>query len=155
MIAVPELTYGAQWINFNTFRFVEVYAVVTPMYLVTGYTILLLLRLPRAALCGADAERMELIVQSLPFITKGLAITLQVSVLVVSLSLVAGGLLGVALTYGPLPVRFLVRAYSDIIRGIPMLILIFAVYYGLPALQVNLSNLTAAVAALTCSRPPR
>ena len=44
MIAVPELTYGAQWINFNTFRFVEVYAVVTPMYLVTGYTILFLLR---------------------------------------------------------------------------------------------------------------
>lgn len=44
VIAVPELTYGAQWINFNTFRFVEVYAVVTPMYLVTGYTILLVLR---------------------------------------------------------------------------------------------------------------
>jgi polar amino acid transport system permease protein len=44
VIAVPELTYGAQWINFNTFRFVEVYAVVTPMYLVTGYAILLLLR---------------------------------------------------------------------------------------------------------------
>ncbi|MGD9510404.1 MAG: amino acid ABC transporter permease [Geminicoccaceae bacterium] len=45
VIAVPELTYGAQWINFSTFRFVEVYAVVTPMYLITGYTILLLLRL--------------------------------------------------------------------------------------------------------------
>jgi polar amino acid transport system permease protein len=44
VIAVPELTYGAQWINFSTFRFVEVYAVVTPMYLFTGYAILLLLR---------------------------------------------------------------------------------------------------------------
>ncbi|MEK0082849.1 amino acid ABC transporter permease [Benzoatithermus flavus] len=44
VIAVPELTYGAQWINFNTFRFVEVYAVVTPMYLVTGYLILFCLR---------------------------------------------------------------------------------------------------------------
>ena len=40
VLAVPELTYGAQWINFNTFRIVEVYAVVTPMYLVTGYAIL-------------------------------------------------------------------------------------------------------------------
>ena len=29
VIAVPELTYGAQWINFNTFRIVEVYLVVT------------------------------------------------------------------------------------------------------------------------------
>ena len=92
---------------------------------------------------------MDLVIQSLPFVTKGLAITLQVSGLVVVLSLLAGVLLGVALTYGPLPLRLLVRAYSDIIRGIPVLILIFAVYYGLPALKVNLSNLTAAVAALT------
>ena len=44
VIAVPELTYGAQWINFNTFRIIEVYAVITPMYLVTGYVILVALR---------------------------------------------------------------------------------------------------------------
>jgi polar amino acid transport system permease protein len=44
VIAVPELTYGAQWINFNTFRIMEVYLVVTAMYLVTGYAILLGLR---------------------------------------------------------------------------------------------------------------
>jgi polar amino acid transport system permease protein len=92
---------------------------------------------------------LDLVVQSLPFITKGLAVTLQVSALVVALSLLAGVVLGVALVYGPLPVRLLVRGYSDVVRGIPVLILIFAVYYGLPALKVNLSNLTAAVAALT------
>lgn len=45
VIAVPELAYGAQWINFNTFRIIEVYAVVTPIYLVSGYVILGLLRL--------------------------------------------------------------------------------------------------------------
>ena len=44
VIAVPELMYGAQWINFNTFRIIEVYTVITPMYLVTGYVILLSLR---------------------------------------------------------------------------------------------------------------
>ena len=44
VIAVPELTYGAQWINFNTFRIIEVYAVVAPMYLVAGYTILFALQ---------------------------------------------------------------------------------------------------------------
>jgi polar amino acid transport system permease protein len=92
---------------------------------------------------------MDLAVQSLPFLTKGLAVTLQVSALVVLLSLVAGVVLGVALVYGPWPLRLLIRAYSDFIRGIPVLILIFAVYYGLPALKVNLSNLVAAVAALT------
>jgi polar amino acid transport system permease protein len=45
VIGVPELTYGAQWINFNTFRIVEVYLVTTAMYLVTGYTLLFGLRL--------------------------------------------------------------------------------------------------------------
>lgn len=44
VIAVPELTYGAQWINFNTFRIMEVYLVVTGLYLVTGYAILIGLR---------------------------------------------------------------------------------------------------------------
>lgn len=44
VIAVPELTYGAQWINFNTFRIMEVYLVVTGLYLVTGYVILIGLR---------------------------------------------------------------------------------------------------------------
>lgn len=44
VIAVPELMYGAQWINFNTFRIIEVYTVITPMYLITGYVILLSLR---------------------------------------------------------------------------------------------------------------
>ncbi len=44
VLAVPELTYGAQWINNNTFRVIEVYAVVTPLYVVTGYVILFALR---------------------------------------------------------------------------------------------------------------
>ena len=44
VIAVPELTYGAQWINFNTFRIMEVYLVVTGLYLVAGYVILIGLR---------------------------------------------------------------------------------------------------------------
>ncbi len=44
VLAVPELTYGAQWINTNTFRVIEAYAVVTPMYVVTGYVILWILR---------------------------------------------------------------------------------------------------------------
>ncbi len=45
VISVPELTFGAQWINLNTFRIVEVYLVTAGMYLVTGYLLLFGLRL--------------------------------------------------------------------------------------------------------------
>jgi polar amino acid transport system permease protein len=44
VIAVPELTYGAQWINTNSFRVIEVWSVAAPMYLVTGYVLLFLLQ---------------------------------------------------------------------------------------------------------------
>ena len=44
VLAVPELQYGANWIYTNTFRIVEVYSVVAPMYLVTGYGLLFGLR---------------------------------------------------------------------------------------------------------------
>lgn len=44
-IAVPELTYGAIKINVNTWRVIEVYAVVGLMYLATCYAIAGLLRL--------------------------------------------------------------------------------------------------------------
>ncbi len=44
VLAVPELTYGANWIYTNTFRIVEVWTVVAPMYLVTGFVLLFGLR---------------------------------------------------------------------------------------------------------------
>jgi polar amino acid transport system permease protein len=92
---------------------------------------------------------MDIVIQAIPFITKGLLVTLQVSFLVVGLSLVAGVVLGTGLVYGPLPLRWLIRGFSDVIRGIPVLVLIFAVYYVLPPLGINLSNITSGVTALT------
>jgi polar amino acid transport system permease protein len=44
VLAVPELTYGANWIYTNTFRIVEVWTVVAPMYLITGFVLLFGLR---------------------------------------------------------------------------------------------------------------
>ncbi len=75
--------------------------------------------------------------------------TLEVSLLVVAISLVIGLVMGVGLTYGPRWIAWPVRIYSDFIRGIPILVLIFFVYYGLPPLGLNLDNFWAAVAALT------
>lgn len=92
---------------------------------------------------------MELAIESLPYLWQGLLITLAVSVLTVVLSLVIGVLLGTLVVYGPLPVRWLILGYSDVIRGIPVLVLIFSVYYGLPPLGINLGNFPSAVVALT------
>jgi polar amino acid transport system permease protein len=88
-------------------------------------------------------------IESLPFLWQGLLVTHEVSLLVVAISLVIGLVMGVGLTYGPRWIAWPVRIYSDFIRGIPILVLIFFVYYGLPPLGLNLDNFWAAVAALT------
>lgn len=92
---------------------------------------------------------IEQILYALPFLLDGFLISLWVSFLVVVISLVAGLILGVGLVYGPWPVRWAVRIASDTIRGIPILVLIFFVYYGLPAAGLDLSAFWAAVLALT------
>jgi polar amino acid transport system permease protein len=89
------------------------------------------------------------IIYAIPFLMQGLLVTVVVSVLVVVLSLIIGGLMGLGLVYGPTPVRWVVRGFSDIVRGIPILVLIFFVYYGLPITGLNLPPFTAAVFALT------
>ncbi len=92
---------------------------------------------------------MESAISSLPFLWQGLLVTLEVSLLVVVISLIIGLVLGVGITYGPTWLYWPIRLYTDFIRGVPVLVLIFFVYYGLPALGMNLGNFTAAVAALT------
>jgi polar amino acid transport system permease protein len=94
-------------------------------------------------------DMIDAIIYAFPYLMNGLGVTLLVSLIVVVLSLIAGVLLGLGLIYGPLPLRWLIRLLTDCIRGIPILVLIFAVYYGLPPLGLNLNSFWAAVLALT------
>jgi len=87
--------------------------------------------------------------RAVPSLLAGLAVTLEVAGLVVALGLLFGVLLGVTLTYGPRLLAWPARAVVDVVRGIPILVLIFFVYYVVPAIGVELGNFPAAVAALT------
>jgi polar amino acid transport system permease protein len=44
VLGIPELAFTAQWINTSTFRVVEAWIVILPLYLVTTYAIILVLR---------------------------------------------------------------------------------------------------------------
>jgi polar amino acid transport system permease protein len=79
---------------------------------------------------------------------RGLGLTVAIS----SLAIFAGSLLGVfvglALTYGPRPLRFLVRGYTDFVRGTPVLVLILASFYVLSTVGLHLNAFQAGVLAL-------
>jgi polar amino acid transport system permease protein len=86
---------------------------------------------------------------SLPFLWQGLLITLQVSAVVVLISLAAGVVLGVGIVYGPPWLYWPIRIYSDFFRGVPLLVLIFFIYYALPLVSINFSNFASVVVALS------
>ncbi|MFK7837546.1 MAG: amino acid ABC transporter permease [Sulfitobacter sp.] len=91
----------------------------------------------------------EIIRESIPLLAEGLIITLQVSVL----SAVLGVALGVVLGLGSLaqsrPLRWLVAAYVDFIRGTPLLIQIFLVFFALPMIGIRFDEFWAGVVALS------
>ncbi|MBL8806662.1 MAG: amino acid ABC transporter permease [Rhodospirillales bacterium] len=90
----------------------------------------------------------EYAANTLPFLWQGLTMTLFVSAVVVAVSLVAGTLAGVALVYAPWWVRLPLRVYSDVLRGTPLLVVIFTIYYLLPFAGLNLQPLPAVLLAL-------
>ncbi|RUM24353.1 amino acid ABC transporter permease [Rhizobium vallis] len=81
-------------------------------------------------------------------VLKGLGVTVSIS----SLAIVAGSLLGVlvglALVYGNPVLRLIVRAYTDFIRGTPVLVLVLASYYVLSTIGIELGPFQAGVLAL-------
>ncbi len=78
----------------------------------------------------------------------GLLTTLEISVLVICIGTMVGVLIGIGLCYGARPVRWALRGYVDVIRGIPSLVLIFFSFYGTALLGLNISAFFAGVLAL-------
>lgn len=81
---------------------------------------------------------MQVVWDNAHLLWDGLKLTLELSAVIIVLSTVFGFLVGVGLTYGNRFVRTLLRVYVDTIRGVPLLVLIFLIFYGLPALDIDI-----------------
>ncbi|MGY5802222.1 amino acid ABC transporter permease [Rhizobium hainanense] len=81
-------------------------------------------------------------------ILNGLMMTVSISLLAILAGSVAGVFVGLALAYGNAVLRLVVRAYTDIIRGTPVLVLVLASYYVSSAVGVDLGPFSAGVLAL-------
>ena len=81
---------------------------------------------------------------------EGLPATLRVSAIAVVGSAVIGVVLGTLLTIEFIVSRALIRLYIEVFRGLPILVTVFMVYFGLPAISSTLEfdPLTATAIAL-------
>ena len=90
-----------------------------------------------------------LVGKAVPLLAAGLLTTVRICSLAMLIGLVLGGLLGLAAMSRFAPVRWLVIAYVDFIRGTPLLIQIFLVYFALPVIGITLPEFWAGVIALS------
>ncbi|MBU6494347.1 amino acid ABC transporter permease [Pandoraea sp.] len=96
-------------------------------------------------------EPAALLAHALPLLLKGAALTVEFAVA----SMVLGLLVGVAVAIvgisgQPIAVA-IARGYVSIMRGTPLLVQIFVVYYGLPNIGISLDPTTAGILTLTAN----
>lgn len=75
---------------------------------------------------------VELIINSLPLLLMGAGVTVQITVMSVGFGLLIGMFVGIARLAKMWIVRFLATIYVDFIRGTPLLVQIFIIYFALP-----------------------
>jgi polar amino acid transport system substrate-binding protein len=84
----------------------------------------------------------------LPVLGRGAVVTVELSIVSMVVAVVLGLNLALARLYGPLPVRWAAVAFIEAVRGTPLLIQLFLIFYGLPHLGIRLSPMLAAICGL-------
>ncbi|WP_376878003.1 amino acid ABC transporter permease [Albirhodobacter sp. R86504] len=92
---------------------------------------------------------LDVMRRSFPILMRGLVNTLLLG----SAATIFGGLLGVLIClvrlYGPKPFRLLAIMFTDVMRAIPVLVVLILVYYALPFAGIVFSAFVAATIALS------
>jgi His/Glu/Gln/Arg/opine family amino acid ABC transporter permease subunit len=84
----------------------------------------------------------------LPLLLKGAVVTVELSVLAMALAVVAGLVVVLVRLYAGRPFCWLAQAYVEVIRGTPLLIQLFLIYYGLPEFGIRLNPFFAGILGL-------
>jgi cystine transport system permease protein len=93
---------------------------------------------------------LQLMLESLgPLLWAALAFTAPLTLLSFALGLTLGLIVALVRLFGPAPLVAIVRFYVWIIRGTPLLVQLFLIFYGLPAAGIVLDAFPAALIGFT------
>lgn len=84
----------------------------------------------------------------LPILGKGALLTLEISMLSMLIAVLLGFALAAVRVYAPLVLSLASTLYIEIVRGTPVLIQLFFIFYGLPAMGIRFSPFWAGVVGL-------
>jgi len=93
---------------------------------------------------------LQLMLDSLgPLLWAGLVFTIPLTLVSFALGLLVGLATAVIRLFAPKPFALLVRFYVWIIRGTPLLVQLFVIFYGLPSIGIVLNAFTAGLIGFT------
>lgn len=98
---------------------------------------------------SAFAIRTDLLAKALPLLLQGAGLTLELTLLTLILGIPLGLLLSLTRLSSVPVMPWLAAVYIEAVRGTPLLMQIYVIYFVLPALHVSLPPFAAGVAALT------
>ena len=93
-------------------------------------------------------DYIEYLTIAIPKLLDGLIISFQVTFVSLGIGLLIGVPAAFARVYGPKWLKRIVVAFIEVLRGTPVLVQLFLVYYGLPQFGVTFSAYTSAYIAL-------
>lgn len=93
-------------------------------------------------------DRLRRYASFIPIFGKAAGITLEVSILAMFLAILTGLTLAILRLFGPKPLRLFAKGYIEFVRGTPVLIQLFFIYYGLPKVGIQLTPFWAGVIGL-------
>lgn len=94
---------------------------------------------------------IDLIVQSAPYLLRGVVYTIGLSVASMAFGLVLGFLIALARLSPKRILSIPARIYVSFIRGTPLLVQLFIIYYGLPEFGITLGPVPSALIGFTLS----
>jgi His/Glu/Gln/Arg/opine family amino acid ABC transporter permease subunit len=92
---------------------------------------------------------LELFLESLPALFQGALMTARLTLISALIGLAIGVTLGLLRVSANPVLRYLALGYVTIFRGLPLLVTLLFLYYGLPSVDIQLSAFTVAIIALS------
>jgi len=91
----------------------------------------------------------SLFVASLPSLARGAEMTAFLTVVSLALALIIGIAGALLRATGIRPLVWTITFWTTLIRGLPMLVILLFLYYGLPSLGILLDSMTVAITAMS------
>ncbi|MGI5854259.1 MAG: amino acid ABC transporter permease [Bacillota bacterium] len=90
----------------------------------------------------------QLLWKNMPYLVDGAVISLKVTVFAIAFGIVLGLIVALGRLSGSRVLRFICTAFVEFIRGTPLLVQIYIVYFALPQLGIQLGPIPAGVLAI-------